>query len=754
MRPDPIDVSLEELLRNASWLRRLALSLVRDSDEAEDLVQETWVRALEKSPQETARNRPWLARVLRNSFLQKRRSDLRRAVREKRTPRLENAPGPDELVDRAETGRLLTQTVIGLEEPYRSTLLLRFHEDLTTKQIARQLGVPAATVRVRLHRGLIKLREEVGRSWGRSWSECSHALAVYAGTWGASAGPSATGLIAASFVVLAPLVLYLLWPPSETSDSNRVVTAAPTSAESETGMVELPSTKVTGSSPSTEGQRKPIHAGILGGRPWNAVILASGKAVKEAGTIRFQEMSENGFQSVKVTDGNCFIPESMWDASFLGPKANAWFLPTDGFPSHVVRASSRMGDPRAPVLEIHLGGWKEILVTVTDLRGDPIPGAQLQVYGATTPGGSRRTCDSLGRWQGKLFGEASAKLIIRAAGYGSSSAKILFDGAEFEAQEIKLGRFLAYGHIQDRRERYNWSGRQSAEVTGFSIRPNSPDYRNLLDRIEAESDIDPEFEVVYWTVVVERDEWLEGGYTLTRIHNLELVSPESIEVPFRHVLDPSLAPIRFPGTWPKERVQAIIRFDSTPHFSAKSSPKELQLLWTKQGPEPVSGGAVGQKLASESLEYSFFVPEGEYSIENYTRPVGVEIGRSPRIEAIEGFQVLGDVYPLPTIKIKLADDCFYSGYTLEDSSGIPLELAGLISEAHSSTSDVAGFMAGTFDWPKYRFFSDVEYQLWLAPHGLWAIPVGPPVLVDPPSDGEIIRIRVPSNELEGVLTRN
>ena len=50
----------EELLAHAGWLRALARQLARDPDDAEDLVQETYVASLDRSPDERDKVRPWL----------------------------------------------------------------------------------------------------------------------------------------------------------------------------------------------------------------------------------------------------------------------------------------------------------------------------------------------------------------------------------------------------------------------------------------------------------------------------------------------------------------------------------------------------------------------------------------------------------------------------------------------------------------------------------------------------------------------
>ena len=151
----------QELLENASWLRRLALSLVRDPNLADDLVQQTMVAALESAPQKSTKQRPWLARILRNKLYVRHRTETRRHSREARVSIEECGELPHDAVERAETGRLITEALLRLEEPFRTTLLMHFHEDKSPKIIARELGINTTTVRTRLHRGLEKLRNEL-----------------------------------------------------------------------------------------------------------------------------------------------------------------------------------------------------------------------------------------------------------------------------------------------------------------------------------------------------------------------------------------------------------------------------------------------------------------------------------------------------------------------------------------------------------------------------------------------------------------
>ena len=165
-------IRLEELLEHASWVRALALRLVRDPGVADDVVQETWLAALRTPPEEDRNLRGWLARVVRNVVSNRHRTRARRATRETEVAsRQEPSPSASELVEHVETQRRLAALVLDLEEPLRATLLQRYYEGLSAAEIARRTGVPQGTVRWRLKRGIDELRGRLDASYGsrRSW---------------------------------------------------------------------------------------------------------------------------------------------------------------------------------------------------------------------------------------------------------------------------------------------------------------------------------------------------------------------------------------------------------------------------------------------------------------------------------------------------------------------------------------------------------------------------------------------------------
>src|SRR5262245_32690612 len=139
MAPPVASLQVEKLLEHAAWIRALARRLVRDPAAADDAVQRTWLAALEHPPGEGTPIRRWLAAVLRNSVRQEKRSEERRAARLPLAARPDAQPPASDVVERAAIQRELVEAVMDLEEPYRTTILLRFFDGLPPRAIAKRM---------------------------------------------------------------------------------------------------------------------------------------------------------------------------------------------------------------------------------------------------------------------------------------------------------------------------------------------------------------------------------------------------------------------------------------------------------------------------------------------------------------------------------------------------------------------------------------------------------------------------------------
>jgi RNA polymerase sigma-70 factor (ECF subfamily) len=148
----------KEALPHVGALLVTARRLTRRADEADDLVQETLLRALRHAhryrPGTNAR--AWLTRILKRVRL----DALRRAGR---LVPLSGVCEDGPMVEPAQAwlltgGDALERAVGSIPEPHRSALVLRDLKELSYVEIAEVLGVPVGTVMSRIHRGRAFLR--------------------------------------------------------------------------------------------------------------------------------------------------------------------------------------------------------------------------------------------------------------------------------------------------------------------------------------------------------------------------------------------------------------------------------------------------------------------------------------------------------------------------------------------------------------------------------------------------------------------
>ena len=199
--PDPAHA--DELLRHAAWLRALARTLVGEAD-ADDVVQETWVAAVARRPSAVHSLRAWLGAVARNVVRQSARAAARRRERETVAARRDDAPSTDEVVARAARMRELVERVLALDEPYRSTILLRFFEGVKPQEIARRVGASEEAVRQRLKRGLDRLREQLDAEHGGERERWIAGLAPLTAVHGAPVAVTSGGMVAKGVLMSTP----------------------------------------------------------------------------------------------------------------------------------------------------------------------------------------------------------------------------------------------------------------------------------------------------------------------------------------------------------------------------------------------------------------------------------------------------------------------------------------------------------------------------------------------------------------------
>jgi RNA polymerase sigma-70 factor (ECF subfamily) len=159
----------ETRLRDAAFVRladehldrayRLARAILRDPAEAQDATHDAFVQAWRKwgTLRDPSRFEPWFDRILVNTCRNRIRSTRGQAT---------DISAEVALATGDHTGRVEDRDVIGaalaaLSPDHQILIALRYYRDLTVDDIARRLGVPAGTVRSRLHYALKRLHDAI-----------------------------------------------------------------------------------------------------------------------------------------------------------------------------------------------------------------------------------------------------------------------------------------------------------------------------------------------------------------------------------------------------------------------------------------------------------------------------------------------------------------------------------------------------------------------------------------------------------------
>lgn len=169
-QPPSVATELELLLaRHRQRIARYVLNMVRDSSEAEDLMQEIMIRAHRGFADLRAAEAgaTWLFRIATHTCLDHLRGRARRPV-------IDGAADPDALddagddpitlqttIERREMSECVQRFLVALPDDYRSVIMLTEIEGLTASEISTLLSVPLTTVKMRLHRARRMLQEEL-----------------------------------------------------------------------------------------------------------------------------------------------------------------------------------------------------------------------------------------------------------------------------------------------------------------------------------------------------------------------------------------------------------------------------------------------------------------------------------------------------------------------------------------------------------------------------------------------------------------
>ncbi len=162
-RPKAACVTLEDLLAYRETVFLVCLGFTRRRSEAEDMTQETYLRALAKLDhlRDPLSLKAWLCCIARNTCL-----DLLRRQRWQNFFSLipegtDSKPNPEELLESKEQVLALKRAVAQLPSRLREVFILRTYGELSYEEVARALGMPLGTVMSRLHRARAFLSDKL-----------------------------------------------------------------------------------------------------------------------------------------------------------------------------------------------------------------------------------------------------------------------------------------------------------------------------------------------------------------------------------------------------------------------------------------------------------------------------------------------------------------------------------------------------------------------------------------------------------------
>jgi RNA polymerase sigma-70 factor (ECF subfamily) len=159
-----------------------AMAILRNETDAEDAAQEAMLKALANIRQFRAEARfsTWLIQITVNEALMRRRRDrtaMTEGIDDQRDEDGEYTPRdfadwreiPSEALERKEVRQKLTEALASLDRKYREVFVLRDMEQLNIQETAETLGISVASVKTRLLRARLMLRDLLAGGWENGW---------------------------------------------------------------------------------------------------------------------------------------------------------------------------------------------------------------------------------------------------------------------------------------------------------------------------------------------------------------------------------------------------------------------------------------------------------------------------------------------------------------------------------------------------------------------------------------------------------
>jgi len=408
-----------------SDLRRLAHALTHGDPDADDLLQETAIVALEHPPEEDRPTRPWFVAVLVNRWRMDRRSAARRRAREladDADAEVATEGDAGDALDRARLVQRLADALVALDEPYRTVVIRRYLDGRTAAQIAREQGIPAGTVRWRLKTGLERLRAELDkRTPRRRWQLALVPLAR--GAWIVKTKTKITWIAVLLALLAVGVTAWQLAPKHREAATAPVAQSAATPAAK-------PARVVTGSNGEEHTmaplpKRATIEAfagagGVVGGQVvnWSTGDPVAGAELTFAGDDGAHTLRSDGDGNFELTTPKpgTFALISITAAGFL-PYAPEYLHS----PVHVDVANGQA----IRGMRLFVYPAVDYFGQVVDMKGAPVAGARVKLLGTPDQTIYKLATEWTSDRDGKFTFHAPDFAVIEATASGHRGSAIL-----------------------------------------------------------------------------------------------------------------------------------------------------------------------------------------------------------------------------------------------------------------------------------------------------------------------------------------
>lgn len=369
-------LDVQELERHNEAIRRLARGLVAGDDAADEVVQRTLVVALEAAPKDPSRPLAWLYGVMKNVVRTIRRGESRRERREAVAAKPEAVPSVLEDAAEIDARLRLWAHVRALGEPYRTVITLRYAENLAPAEIAIRLGIPAATVKTQLRRGLERLRSHLDESH-RGRREAWLLVIVPEASKVPKPAPThlATATLATALAVAACVGLIVVLPQSESEDAGPGVVGGPANGTGELAAAPAAS-RVTKAAEGAGAMQAGGGSGPAPGTTRELAVRVDRSAVPDAVGLRFRLRGRTGPERETTVgdDGYARFPD-VADGQYV-----VWAEPHPTCTTYLTWVTLPQDPARPPAVA---------LIPVAALAGrvvregtrDPVAGARVVVAG-------------------------------------------------------------------------------------------------------------------------------------------------------------------------------------------------------------------------------------------------------------------------------------------------------------------------------------------------------------------------------------